>query len=127
MKPTANMMPRWALGLLLAVAAASGPSGCEDSEYDRDPPDGQGSLVVDNFTGDRLRVYVDGERLDSVKAGHHRYYDLEPGVHRLALDGDDTDRSWADDVDVLENRRTVIEVRSQAGDYREFDVRVYFD
>ena len=46
---------------------------------------------------------------------------------RVALDGDDTDRSWADDVDVLEGRLTVLEVRSAAFEYDDFDVRIYFD
>jgi hypothetical protein len=33
----------------------------------------------------------------------------------------------AGDVDVLEGRRTVMEVRSWSSDYREYDVRIYFD
>ncbi len=113
---------------ILPVSLAAGlVAGCDDSEFDRDPPEGQGSMIVDNYTGDRVRVYIDGERADSVGEGDHRYYDLDPGVYRVALDGDDTDRSWAGDVDVLENRRTVLEVRGYSGDYHEFDVRIYFD
>lgn len=116
----------WALGFLLAGALPFG-AGCDESEFDRDPPPGQGSLVVDNLTGDRVYVYVDGQDVGSVGSDKHHYYDLEPGVHRIALDGDDTDRAWAGDVDILNDRRTVLEVRGYSGDYDSFDVRIFFD
>ena len=48
-------------------------------------------------------------------------------MYRVVLDGEDTDRAWADDVDVLEGRLTVLEVREHALDYRDFDVREYFE
>ena len=115
------------LGVLLLCSVAGLMGGCDDSNYSRDPVTGQGLLVVDNFTGYRVQVYIEGEREDSVSSGNHRYYDLEPGVYRVALDGNNTDRSWAGDVDVLENRRTVMEVRNYSGDYRYFDIRIYFD
>ena len=126
MKKRAKWLRR--LGIMAVVLASGLAAGCDDDDdYDHDVPAGQGSLVVDNFTVDRVRVYVDGEKMDSVGDGDHRYYDLAPGVHRVALDGDDTDRSWADDVDVLDGRLTVLEVRSAAFDYDDFDVRIYFD
>lgn len=119
---------KWRLGLLpLVILAAGLMIGCDDDRYDHDPPQGQGAIIVDNFTGDRIRVYVDGERLNDTRGGHSRAYDLEPGVYRVALDSDDRYRSWADDVDVLEGRLTILEVRGDAGDYRRFDVYTYFD
>lgn len=120
----------WMNGLgILAIATmiAIWTAGCDDTEFDRDPPEGQGSLIVDNFTGDRVLVYVDGLKMESVSAGKHRYYDLDPGVYRVALDGDDTYRSWAGDVDVLESRRTVLEVRGYPSASDSFDVQIYFD
>ncbi|MDD2520524.1 MAG: hypothetical protein PHR34_06180 [Kiritimatiellae bacterium] len=116
-----------AAGLLGALLVAGLAGGCDDDNYSRDPAEGMGLLVVDNFTGTRLRVYLDGERVENVSSGEHRYYDLAPGIYRIALDGSDTDRSWAGDVDLLEGRRTVMEVRSWSSDYREYDVRIYFD
>ena len=124
MKTTRGGRFGWALGMALA-AALPWLAGCEDTEYDHDPPEGQGALVVDNSTGDRIYVYVDGMEVDSVRSGKHRYYDLEPGVHRVALDGDDTRRFWANDVDVLEGRLTVLEVLGDSGG--SYDVRVYLD
>ncbi|HAL92356.1 MAG TPA: hypothetical protein DCM68_04955 [Verrucomicrobia bacterium] len=126
MNRLAGRIRKW-IWMLPLIFAAGALGGCDDSDFDRDPPEGQGSMVVDNYTGDRVRVYIEGERVDSVGEGDHRYYDLDPGVYRVALDGDDTDRSWAGDVDILENRRTVLEVRGYSGDYDEFDVRIYFD
>lgn len=126
MKNRMNQMRLWLGIVALALATAMG-AGCDDNEFDRDPPAGQGSLIVDNFTGDRILVYLDGTEESGVSAGKHRYYDLEPGVCRVVLDGDDTRRSWSGDVDVLEGRRTVVEVRSDSGDYREFEVSIYLD
>jgi len=113
--------------LLLFVAMAWMVAGCDDSEFDYEPPAGKGALIVDNFTGDRVLVYIDGEEMERVSSGRHRAYDCLPGVRRVALDSEDIRRSWAGDVDILEGRRTVAEVR---GDYVEldyFDVRVFFD
>ncbi len=115
------------VGLLGVCLAALLAGGCDDDVYSRDPTEGMGLLVVDNFTGSRLRVYLDGEQVDSVSSGNHRYYEREPGIYRVALDGHNTDRSWSGDVDLLENRRTVLEVRGYTANYREFDVRMYFD
>lgn len=126
MRHTTHKRFGWALGLTLA-AVLPWLSGCDDSDYDHDPPPGQGALVVDNWTGYRLYVYLDGQEAESVPANKHRCYDLEPGAHRVVLDGKNSDRSWGDDVDVLEGRLTVLEVRSYGSDYTEFDVRLYFD
>ena len=117
------------LGLLAAVAAmAVWGAGCEDDdEFDHDPPAGLGALVVDNQTGDRVRVYFDGLRVESVGKGDDRAYDLEPGVYRVALDGEDTDRFWTEDVDVLEGRLTILRVNDDYGDLDDFDVDVDVD
>ena len=127
MKSCTVRVGKWVGILAISLAAIGMLAGCDDSEYDYDPPSGMGALVVDNFTGDRLLVYVDGMKAESAPAGHHRYYDLDPGVHRIALDGDDTHRAWARDVDILEGRRTVLEVHGTSTDYYALDVRIYFD
>ena len=117
---------RWAVALgLIGLIGLVG--GCDDTRFDREPPAGLGTLVVDNFTGDKLQVYIDGQEREDTSAGDHRYYDLKPGLHRVALDGDDVNRSWAGDVDILENRRTVLEVRGSSFDYDDYDINIYFD
>ena len=122
----AKSLSRWLRILALLVPAALF-AGCDEEEFDHTPPSGQGTLVVDNLTGDRVYVYIDGEEVNSVTSDKHQYYDRDPGVYRVVLDGEDTDRAWADDVDVLEGRLTVLEVREHALDYRDFDVREYFE
>lgn len=114
---------RWAVALGLFGLLA----GCDDDRFDREPPLGMGTVIVDNYTGDDIEVYIDGREAGETDAGDHRYYDLKPGLHRVVLAGDDTDRTWADDVDVLENRRTVLEVRADAFDYDEYDVDMFLD
>ena len=115
------------LGILVAAGLTGLLSGCDDSRFDRDPPEGMGTLVMDNYTGDRLLVYIDGLECDSTSAGDYRYYDLVPGVHRVVLDGDDTDRAWAGDVDILEGRRTVLEVRTQYLQSDNYEIELYLD
>ena len=110
-------------GAVLALWMA----GCEDDRFDHDPPAGQGAVIVDNYTGDKVRVYIDGEERESLKAGKHRAYDLEPGICRVVLDGDEAWRSWTGDVDVLDGRLTVLEVTTAAWAPGSYDVRVYFD
>ena len=116
----------WAMVALLAGLLVAG-GGCDDEEFDHDPPEGMGTLVVDNWSGDRVQVYIDGAEVESVTNDKHRYYDLAPGVYRVVLEGDDNDRNWRDDVDVLEDRLTVLQVRGAAFEPDEFDVREYFD
>ncbi len=125
MKPMSMRKCRW-IWVAPLLATLLGMGACEREEYDHEPPAGQGALAVSNFTGDRVRVYIDGLAAESVAEGKVRYYDLIPGVHRVALDSDDNEASWAGDADILAGRLTVMEVRTDYyGD--EFDVRMYFD
>ena len=114
---------RWAVAMGLIGMLA----GCDDERFDREPPPGMGTVIVDNYTGDDIEVFLDGMEAEETDAGDHRYYDLEPGLHRVVLTGDDTDRTWAEDVDVLENRRTVLEVRADPFDTDEYDVDITID
>lgn len=116
---------RWSR-LLSLLAALASMGACDREEYEHEPPAGQGALVVSNFSGDRVRVYVNGTAVDDVTAGVYRYYDMNPGGYRVALDSDDNQVSWADDVDILASRLTVVEVRMDLRG-EDFDVRVYFD
>jgi hypothetical protein len=101
--------------------------GCDEDGYDHKPPAGQGAIVVENNTSDRLRVYIDGIEKDRVKYGKHGTYDCEPGLRRVALDGDSVRSAWSGEVDVLEGRLTVLVVEAPYADSRILDVRYYFD
>jgi hypothetical protein len=116
-----------AAGGMMLAALLLGLAGCDDERYDHEPPAGQGTLYVENATGDRVRVYVDGAEQERVAAGKRRYYDLAPGTRRLVLDGDDVQRSWVGDVEILEGRRTILEVRVSSVNYTRFEVYAYFD
>ncbi len=120
--PAGGGWRRAAALLMLALAAA----GCDD-EYDHEPPAGQGTIVVDNFTGWDLRVYLDGAEAAETDSGDHRAYDLAPGPYRVVLDAEDLDAAWAGDVDVLEGRLTILEVRDTGAGTARLDVRMYFE
>jgi len=98
----------------LLVAALLVGAGCEDNndnDFNHDPPAGQGSLIVDNQTPDDFKLYVDGIREQDVRDGHWEAVDLTPGVRRAVLvDEDANDRSYANDVDILEGQQTIIRV-----------------
>ncbi len=95
-------------GALGIIAAALLFAGCESDRYDHRPPAGLGSLIVDNFTGSGVDVFIDGEPVERVGSWRDRAYDLAPGVHRLALR--DGGRFFGGDVDVLRDRLTIAEV-----------------
>ncbi|MCZ7590879.1 MAG: hypothetical protein M5U15_01435 [Kiritimatiellae bacterium] len=109
-----------AIGLLAA--------GCDlDNHGSRkhNPPDGYGALVVENNSSRDIRVYIDGKEAGKVSDYSNRPFDLLPGVHRIILDERHGDRSWRDDVDIIEARLTILDVSS--GWDNDFDVRVFFD
>ncbi len=115
--------PRTLAAAALALACCA---GCEsDSHRDHVPPEGFGALLVDNNTSRDLRVYVDGEERGRVGDYTDRPFDLAPGVYRIVLDQRDSDASWRDDVDIIENRLTVLDVADGFDD--ELDVRIFFD
>jgi len=111
------------------VAALLSLCGCEKDRYDHKPPEGKGAIIVENNTSDRLRVYIDGVKMDRVNGWKHRAYDCEPGVRRVTLDGDSVRRAWSGDVDVRKGkeRLTVLVVQSPLKDSHILNVRYYFD
>ena len=127
MKTRADWM-KWTGMLALAATVAVWTAGCdEDDDYDHDIPAGQGTLVVDNRTPDRIHVFIAGEQVQSVGDDDERYYDLDLGLYRIALEGDDTDRFWTGEADILEGRLTILKVRDDLGDFDDFDVDVDYD
>ena len=113
------------IGLL---ALTLGVSGCEwdDDPTDHDVPPGQGLIVVDNNSGDDIAVYIDGKREKDADAYEDEPYTVAPGLHRVILDQRSGSRSYRDDIDAVEGRRTILDVTVRAGD-NEYDVAVYFD
>lgn len=117
-------------GVLLAASLAW-VTGCnldKDNDRDHEPPAGQGALLVDNNSGDDIKVYVDGELLGTVGDYSDRAFDMAPGSYRVVLDEDHGSRDYRDDVDILENRLTVLDVQVNFDDFSaDYDVEVFFD
>jgi hypothetical protein len=118
----------WFSGLCL-FAAMPLFQGCDYDEDDNDhePPAGQGSLIIYNRTPDDIAVFVDDVRLEDVGDDNDRAYDLAPGVHRVILDQRGGDRTFRDDIDILEGRRTIMDVAIDPNDAFDYDVVVFFD
>jgi len=116
-------------GLCLLAASAWVLSGCEDDEGYRDhtPPDGKGSIVVDNQTPDRLRVYIDGGYAAQADDWDDLILDLDPGVYRVFLEGRDSDRTYQGDIDVLEGRLTILHVSPDASVATAYKVRIEYE
>lgn len=104
--------------LLLAV-------GCETSRFDHTPPAGQGTLAIDNRTDTDIHVYINGYYTNDVGNYNDQTFDLDPGTYRVVLDEESGDRSFYDDVDVLEDQLTVLEVTSASA--TSYSVRRYID
>lgn len=71
-------------------------------------------------------MFLNGIRVRDVDRGEVQYYDLDPGVYRVVLDGDDNPRSFAGDVDVLADQKTIMEVDLNLYDYRRFDIFISY-
>ena len=111
---------------LMALTLGSASSDCDDDRgSDRNPPAGQGSIVVDNLTRNNIRVFVNGENVGVAKDDRKTGFDFNPGVYRVILDEAGGDQTFRDDIDVLEGRVTVLEVA--IGSPTRFDVFVFFD
>lgn len=115
----------WALAASLPWLA-----GCEyddDHDYGHDPAAGLGSLIVENRTPDDIAVYVDGVRLADAGDDDDRAYDLKPGIRRVLLDQRGGDRTFRGDVDIIEGRRTVLDVIFDPFDNGDYDVDIFLD
>ena len=103
--------------LLLAIFA----TGCEEKNYDHVPPAGRGSLVLDNYTADRIRVFLDGGDAGELSRYGDAAWDLPPGLHRVVLDQREGPRHTAWDVDIITGRLTVIRIRVSDWNWCEYD------
>ena len=112
-------------GLLVALLVL----GCDESGYyDHDPASGMGSLVLDNNSGDDISVFLDGLEILNIDGSDEEIQDLQPGAYRIVLSADHTDRSYSADVDILEGRLTILDIRSSsATSYYYYDVLTTYD
>ena len=113
---------------VLALLLAGMTTGCDSEDYlDHQPPAGSGSLIVDNHTADDLSIFVDGNYTARVSDSSDRILDMDPGLYRVVLTGeDDSDRSYRTEVDILEGQLTILEVWTSA-DPHGYDVTVRFE
>ncbi len=111
---------------LILAAFVCGCEGNKKNDDDHDVPDGMGSLIVDNNSGDKITIYIDGARQTEVGSYADKAFDLQPGIHRVVLDQRHGPRTYRDDVDILEGKRTVLDIAASAYD-NEYDVAVFFD
>ena len=98
--------------------------GCEDNSttFHHTPPAGQGSIIIDNFTYTDIEFFLNGLLQETVKSDRDKTFDLAPGVYRVVLNDKDGDRNWADDVDVLGGRLTVLTVKIDTSYIDGYDV-----
>ena len=86
-------------------------SGCEDDDdFDHDIPEGQGSLVINNTTYNDIYVYINGREYATTDADDYEFYDRSPGTYSLVLDERHGDRNWFGYVEILEGRKTILDV-----------------
>ncbi len=104
-------------------------AGCDDDDgYDYSPPDGQGSIIIDNNGYEDLHVYIDGIYVDDVRDGRWKAFDQAPGVRRVVLDEAGSDGIYRGDVDVLAGQLTVLYVSGYASEFdNDLDVTISFE
>ncbi|MBN2561690.1 MAG: hypothetical protein JXQ75_12250 [Phycisphaerae bacterium] len=116
-----------ALAAMIAAATFTGCEDDDDSYYDHDPPDGQGTLMVVNNTRDHISVFINGAAQERTSERSWRPYDLDPGVYRVVLEQQGGERNFSDDVDILENRLTILDVDIDPDDLYRYDVLLRYD
>lgn len=114
---------------LLATSVSLTLLGCDynDDDFDHDPPEGMGTLYVVNRTADDCNVFIEGTERHGVDGNDKEWYDLEPELQRVVVDQDDTYRVYRGDVDILEGRRTILELSADPDNDNQFDAFIYFD
>ena len=119
----------WVVSAACLSLLTFGPAGCEeDDDYkDHDIPAGKGSLVVQNRTADDIDVFVDGALVSRVDDDDEGAFDLAPGFRRVVLVEKDGDRDWRRDVDILDQRFTVLRVTFDLSDNDTYDVNIDVD
>lgn len=113
-------------GAILAAATLCW-TGCDlgdDHHFDHVPPADMGALIIDNYSGDDVEIFVGGRLVGKVNNGDDRPFDLQPGAYRLVVNDENDDRHAATDLDILESRLTVVSVRYTSGDYEQYDLEV---
>jgi len=113
-----SVVSLWVAGIMILA-------GCESDDYSHKPPPGQGSIIVDNKSVDVIHVYVDGYYANDVGDYDYEAYDRVPGLYRVVLDQKSGDRSYSHDVDVIEDKLTVLEVQIDELSW-EYDVRISY-
>lgn len=91
------------------------------------PPEGMGRLVIDNRTGEDLRVYFNGEPAERVGDWRYRTYDFPPGEVRVTLDQRNSDRTTRFRVDILRGRIIIAEVQNDYANWDRLDVFLDID
>lgn len=99
--------------------------GCDDDDPDYQPAPGKGALYINNTTASDIQVFVNGQRFETVQDFDENAYDLPPGLYRVILDEQGGDRTYRDDLDIIEGRLTVLDVAIEPFD-DDFDVEVFF-
>jgi len=117
------------LGMVLGILLVAGCESDDGDDY-TPPPPGKGILIVNNRSADDILVFISGNlQATKTRDGTWEGYVLDPGHYRIVLDQDNDDehRSWSDDVDILENRRTVLDVYDRPASTTRYDVSIWFD
>jgi hypothetical protein len=118
------------LKLVLAIGLGFTLPACDwedDDDFNHQPAEGLGTLIVDNNSGTDVRVFVNGERQSDVDSVDETFTDLVPGVYRVVLDDRHGDANESVEVDVVEGRLTIIEIATDPSNIRGFDLAVFFE
>lgn len=123
-----NGWRRFSAGALCALVWMIVGVGCDDGtpRVGR-PPEGMGRLVIDNRTGNDLRVYFNGEPGENVRRNRYRTYDFPPGEVRVTLDQRNSDRSTRFRADILRGRVIIADVQNDYSNWNRLDVFLKID
>lgn len=102
-------------------------TSCDDGSFNHVPPQGKGSIIIDNRTGNDAEVYLGGVFAGIADSGETTVFDLEPGVYRVVLAEKDGSRNYWSEADVLAGRLTILDVNVDYSNPSLYNVTVDFE
>jgi hypothetical protein len=102
-------------------------TSCDNGSYNHVPPEGKGSIIVDNMTGTDAEVYLGGVYAGIAEANESAAFDLEPGVYRVVLAEKEGSRNYWRETDVLADRLTILAVTINTSNQGLYSVTVDFE
>ena len=120
---------KWWKFMLMGMVLVATVTGCQWSSNDKHkPPEGMGSIIINNNTTGKFNVTIEGiVTASSAEANNSMPYDLNPGTYNVTLKQNSGFRSYSGAVSVQLGRLTIMDVTDDPTNTYAYDVAIFLD